>query len=357
VSTRFWSPIVAQLEPYTPGEQPRGTDLLKLNTNESPYPPSARVMEALAGVRAEELLRYPDPQASALREAIGRENGLSANEVFVGNGSDEVLSHVFQGLLNHSRGLLFPDITYSFYPVWCQLHQIAYREIPLSASFAIEAADYATDAAAVIFPNPNAPTGRLLDLEAVREFLDRAPDRLLVVDEAYIDYGGQSAAQLIPDYDNLLVVQTLSKSRSLAGLRVGLAMGQATLIEALERVKDSFNSYPLDLLAQRGAIAAYEDPAWHRECCDRVIRSRELLARGLEDLGFEVVPSGGNFLFVQHPGAAGSQIYAALRERGIIVRRWDQERIANYLRISIGTDEAVERVIAACRDILLQMGV
>jgi histidinol-phosphate aminotransferase len=356
MSSRFWSPIVAQLEPYTPGEQPRGTDLLKLNTNESPFPPSPKVLEAIAAVRGEELLKYPDPKATSLREAIARANGLRAEEVFVGNGSDEVLSHVFQGLLNHSRGLLFPDITYSFYPVWCQLHQVSYREVPLDASFGIVAADYARDAAAVILPNPNAPTGRLLSLADLREFLVAAPDRLLVVDEAYIDYGGESAVALIPEYDNLLIVQTLSKSRSLAGLRVGLAMGQASLIEALERVKDSFNSYPLDLLAQRGATAAYEDAEWHQQCCAQVIENREVLSAGLESLGFEVLPSAGNFVFVQHPGVAGEDIFAALRARGIIVRRWNKARIRNYLRISVGAAEDVERVLSACREILDEQG-
>lgn len=357
MSKRFWSNIVGQLEPYTPGEQPRGTSLLKLNTNESPYPPSPKVLEAIAGVRAEELLRYPDPRAEALREVIADANDLTANEVFVGNGSDEVLSHVFQGLLKHSRGLLFPDITYSFYPVWCQLHQITYREVPLDESFAIRPGDYPPDAAAVILPNPNAPTGRLLDLDSIQEFLERAPDRLLVVDEAYIDYGGESAASLIPRYDNLLVVQTLSKSRSLAGLRVGLALGQAGLIEALARIKDSFNSYPLDLLAQRGAMAAYADPSWYRACCDRVIRSRTVLAQGLEELGFDVLPSAANFVFVQHPETAGGAIFAGLRERGIIVRRWNKPRIENYLRISVGTEDDVERVLSACRDTLAEVSV
>ena len=356
MTSRFWSPIVSQLKPYTPGEQPRGTDLLKLNTNESPYPPSPRVLEAIAEVRGEDLLRYPDPDATELREAIAAANGIAADEVFVGNGSDEVLSHVFMGLLKHPAGLLFPDITYSFYPVWCCLHQIAFSVVPLREDFRIVPTDYPEEAAALILPNPNAPTGRLLELAAIREFLERAPNRLFVVDEAYIDYGGASAVSLIREFDNLLVVQTLSKSRSLAGLRVGLAMGQRSLIEALERVKDSFNSYPLDLIAQGAALAAYRDPEWHRSCCERVIESREVLTKGLESLDFEVVPSAGNFLFVRHPRASGRALFDALRAREIIVRRWDKDRIDDYLRISVGTPEDVERVVGACAEILVELG-
>ncbi len=356
MSRRFWSELTRQLEPYTPGEQPRVANLLKLNTNESPYPPAAGVLEAIKGIGEDDLRRYPDPTAMALREAIASHHGLKANQVFVGNGSDEVLAHIFAGLLKHPRELLFPDLTYSFYPVWCQLQGVRYRQIPLREDFRIEPTDYPADAAAVIIPNPNAPTGRLLSLEELRQFLDGAKDRLLVVDEAYIDFGGQSATAFLGTYDNLLIVQTLSKSRALAGLRVGLALGSVELIEALERVKDSFNSYPLDVVAQRAAQASYQDPAWFQSCCERVVESREWLADQLQALGFDVVPSAANFLFVRHGEMAGQVLFQALREEGIIVRRWDKPRIEDYLRISVGTPSGCERLVDTLGSILSTLG-
>ncbi|MEE4109566.1 MAG: histidinol-phosphate transaminase [Halieaceae bacterium] len=352
MSRRFWSDQVAGLEPYVPGEQPRGSGVLKLNTNESPYPPSPRVLEALSSISGEDLLRYPDPQATALREALADAHGLAPEQVFVGNGSDEVLAHVFFALFRRPGRLLFPDISYSFYPVWAQLYAIDYSRVPLREDFRIAVEDYDEAASSVILPNPNAPTGRLLALEEIRAFLDAGPDRLLVVDEAYIDYGGESAIALLGEYDNLLVIQTLSKSRALAGLRVGLAFGSAELIDALVRVKDSFNSYPVDVVAQRAALAAVRDPAWYDDCSRRVIRNREALRASLTELGFEVVPSSANFLFVRHPGHEGRALFAALRERGIIVRRWDLPRIDQYLRISVGTEEHIERVGAALAEIV-----
>ncbi|MEO1078179.1 MAG: histidinol-phosphate transaminase [Pseudomonadota bacterium] len=352
MSQRFWSERVHQLSPYVPGEQPRVAQLVKLNTNESPYPPSPRVLEAIAGIEGRDLMRYPDPGAAELREAIAEAHGLDVAQVFVGNGSDEVLAHIFFGLLQHPRELLFPDICYGFYPVWSQLYGINYREVPLREDFSLHAEDYSRAAAAVIIPNPNAPTGRLLTENQLRQFLDAAPDRLLVVDEAYIDYGGSSASALLGSYDNLLVVQTLSKSRALAGLRVGFALGNLELIEALERVKDSFNSYPLDVVAQRAAVAALRDPDWYADSAARVVASRERLASSLEDLGFQVVPSAANFLFLCHPERSGKELFAALRERGILVRRWDKPRIENYLRISIGTDQDIDRVVEVLDEIL-----
>jgi histidinol-phosphate aminotransferase len=352
MSKRFWSELTSRLEPYTPGEQPRVPGLLKLNTNESPYSASPRVIDAIRSVELQDLLRYPDPRATALREAVADFNGLSPDQVFLGNGSDEVLSHVFLGLLKHQRELLFPDISYSFYPVWCQLHEIHFRQVPLREDFSIVASDYDTNASAVILPNPNAPTGRLLPLANLREFLHQAPDRLLVVDEAYIDFGGESAVALLRDFDNLLVVQTLSKSRALAGLRVGLAMGSRELIEGLERIKDSFNSYPLGVVAQRAAVAAYEDRSWFEHCCARVIDNRESLRVALEALDFEVQPSAANFLFARHRVLPGRAIFDGLRERGVIIRRWDKPRIADHLRISIGTEEECERLLEAIRQTL-----
>jgi len=351
VSRRFWSDQVAQLKPYVPGEQPRGSGVLKLNTNESPYPPSPRVLEVLSAISGEDLLRYPDPQATALREALGDAHGLGPEQVFVGNGSDEVLAHVFFGLFKRPGQLLFPDISYSFYPVWAHLYDIEFARVPLRDDFRIAGEDYDTAASSVILPNPNAPTGRLLSLDEIRAFLDAAPNRLLVVDEAYIDYGGQSAIALLGEYDNLLVVQTLSKSRALAGLRVGLAFGPPDLVEALLRVKDSFNSYPVDVVAQRAALAAVRDRAWYDDCCRRVISNRESLRVELIDLGFDVVPSSANFLFLRHPEHEGRALFSALRERGIIVRRWDLPRIDQYLRISVGTEEQVRRVASSLAEI------
>lgn len=337
---RFWSPLTRQLHPYVPGEQPQHDRLVKLNTNESPYPPSPQVIQAIQAVTADELPRYPDPAARALREAIARRHALDANQVFVGNGSDEVLSHVFMGLIKRDQGqLLFPDISYSFYPVWCQLHGIAYETVPLRDDFSIDVMDYDTNANAVIIPNPNAPTGRLLGLASIEQLLQAAPDRLLVVDEAYIDFGGDSASCLLNTYDNLLVIQTLSKSRALAGLRVGLALGSVGLIEALERIKDSFNSYPLGVVAQRAAAAAFDDNEYVEGICARVVASRQALAAALESRGFEVTPSAANFLFLKHPAYSGKGLFDGLREKGVILRRWDKPRISEYLRVSIGTED------------------
>lgn len=352
MSRRFWTSLVSELVPYTPGEQPQVANLLKLNTNESPYPPSPDVLQAIASVDGDDLLRYPDPRATLLRDAIAKYHDLTPEHVFLGNGSDEVLSHIFLGLLKHSKPVLFPDICYSFYPVWCQLHQIDFRTVALREDFSIAVEDYDREAAAVVLPNPNAPTGQLLALEQLRALAKDTPNRLLVVDEAYIDFGGESAIPLLHEVDNVIIVRTLSKSRALAGLRVGFALGSPELIEGLERVKDSFNSYPLDVVAQRAALASYGDQRWFETCCDKVMANREALTQGLCDLNFEVVPSAANFLFVKHRELGGRVLFDALRERGVIVRRWDKPRIEDYLRISVGTQEQCDRVLASLADIL-----
>jgi histidinol-phosphate aminotransferase len=284
IMSRFWSPVVHTLSPYIPGEQPKQDDVVKLNTNENPYPPSPRVLAAIASA-AERLRLYPDPHAMRLREAIAARYDVAPEQVFVGNGSDEVLAHTFQALLKHDRPLLFPDVTYSFYPVYCRLYGIAHEVIPLDAAMRIDISDYDRPSSAVLVPNPNAPTGIALPRKAIAALLAQNPDRLVVVDEAYVDFGAKSAVPLVAQHDNLLVVQTFSKSRSLAGLRVGFAIGQRPLIEALERVKDSFNSYPVDGLAMAGAIAALEDDAWFQDSRARIIASREKLARDLGQLG------------------------------------------------------------------------
>ena len=350
--SRFWSAVVHQLTPYVPGEQPKMDQLVKLNTNESPYGPSPRAIEAVRNAAGEDLRRYPDPNADALKQALATYHGLTPEQVFVGNGSDEVLAHAFLGLLKHDAPLLFPDITYSFYPVYCGLYDIAYRTVALNEAFEIDPADYAGEAGAVIFANPNAPTGRLLPLEQIEAILRAQPEVPVVVDEAYIDYGGQSALPLLGVHPNLLIARTFSKSRALAGLRVGYALGSAELIEGLERVKNSFNSYPLGRPAQAGAIASIEDEPWFRDSCAWVIASRDRLSDALARLGFEVLPSAANFIFARHPDHAGKALAGALRERAIIVRHFDKPRIGDFLRITIGTDDECDQLIEACRQIV-----
>ena len=350
--SRYWSELVNQLTPYVPGEQPQLEKLVKLNTNESPYPPSPAVLAAVNSVDGEKLRLYPDPESSELKRAFAQLNGLEADQVFIGNGSDEVLAHAFQGLLKHQLPLYFPDVSYSFYPVWCDLYGIEYRQVPVCADFAIDPERYPVDNGGVVIPNPNAPTGVLMSLEAIRHLLERSRQSVVVIDEAYIDFGGQSATSLIPEHDNLLVVQTLSKSRALAGLRVGVAMGSAGLIEGLERIKNSFNSYPLDILAQQAALASLADETYFRDSCKRVIASRETLTGELRALGFQVLPSAANFVFARHPQRPAAGLFAALRERGILVRYFDKPRISDYLRISIGTGKDCEQLVAALRDLL-----
>jgi histidinol-phosphate aminotransferase len=351
--SRFWSPVVAQLSPYVPGEQPKRADILKLNTNENPYGPSPRALAAIREAATDELRLYPDPQATRLRAAIAARYRVQPDEVFVGNGSDEVLAHAFLGLLKHDGPLLFPDVTYSFYPVYCRLYGIAFEPVPLDAAMRVRIEDYRRPGGAVILPNPNAPTGIALPREQIAMLAVAQPDRVLVVDEAYVDFGAESAVALIAAHENLLVIQTLSKSRALAGLRVGFAIGQRPLIEALERVKDSFNSYPLDQLAIAGATAAIEDEAWFAEMTRRITASRTWLTEGLQGLGFEVLPSQANFVFARHRTEPGASLAAALRDRGVLVRHFRSERIEDYLRITVGTPAACERLIGVLRSVLL----
>jgi histidinol-phosphate aminotransferase len=356
--SRYWSSLVHRLTPYVPGEQPKLPNLVKLNTNENPYPPSPQVQAAIAAELAnggQSLRLYPDPNADLLKQAIAAryaEFGISRQQVFVGNGSDEVLAHVFVALLRHELPILFPDITYSFYPVYCGLYDIAYLTVPLADDFGIRVEDYTAANGGIIFPNPNAPTGCLLPLAAIEQLLAAHRASVLVVDEAYVDFGGESAIALVNRHPNLLVVHTLSKSRSLAGLRVGYAVGQSDLIEALDRVKNSFNSYPLDRLAIAGAVAAIGDQEHFEKTRQAVISSREVLRGALQALGFSVLPSAANFIFARHPRRDAGQLAAALRQRGIIVRHFKLPRIDQYLRITIGTDTQCKLLVAALREIL-----
>jgi histidinol-phosphate aminotransferase len=356
--SQFWSPIVHRLTPYVPGEQPKIANLIKLNTNENPYGPSLRALEAIRAATGESLKLYPDPHGDALKHAVANHfgnHGITPKHVFVGNGSDEVLAHIFLGLLKHEAPLLFPDITYSFYPVYCGLYEVPFEVVPLTDDFSLNIADYqrpAGQVGAIIFPNPNAPTGKLLPLAEIEALLQAVPHAVVVIDEAYIDFGGDTAIALVNRYPNLLVVQTLSKSRSLAGLRVGFAVGHPELIEGLERIKDSFNSYPLDRLALAGAVAAVEDRNYFEQTCRKVITSRETLVANLTAQGFEVIPSAANFIFARHPGRDAGELAQALRERGIIVRHFKLPRIDQYLRITVGTDEQCGALTGALREIL-----
>jgi len=345
--SKFWSPIVSNLKPYVAGEQPRVQNLVKLNTNENPYGPSPKAIAAIAAEASERLRLYPDPSSMRLRQAIARLHGVSPEEVFVGNGSDEVLAHAFQALLKHDRPLFYPDITYSFYPVYSLLYGIETREIPLDENFLIRLSDYGDDCGAIILPNPNAPTGIGLPLSEIEALVAAHPDQPVVIDEAYIDFGGETAIPLTRKYDNLLVVHTLSKSRSMAGLRVGFAIGQRSLIEALERVKDSFNSYPIDRLAEVGASASIEDVEWFDRTRAKVMESRERVVGSLRQRGFQVLPSQANFVFARHPDHTGDRLAAGLRERSVLVRHFAKPRISDFLRISIGTSEECDRLIEA----------
>ncbi|MDY3197948.1 MAG: histidinol-phosphate transaminase [Pseudomonadaceae bacterium] len=351
--SRFWSPFVKDLVPYVPGEQPKLDNLVKLNTNENPYGPSPKVIEAIRAQLDDSLRLYPAPNADDLKQAIADYHGVASSQVFVGNGSDEVLAHLFNGLFQHGKPVLMPDISYSFYPVYCNLYGIEARALPLDENFRMRVDDYQGENGGIIFPNPNAPTGILLPLDGIEQILKANPDSVVVVDEAYVDFGGESAIALVDSYPNLLVTQTLSKSRSLAGLRVGFAVGHADLIEGLERIKNSFNSYPLDRLAIAGAVAAFEDQAWFEKCCNAVIDSREQLSAALAERGFEVLPSAANFVLARHPERDAGELAASLRERRVIVRHFRQPRIEQHLRITVGTPQQNQALLDAL-DALLQ---
>ena len=357
MNSPFWSPALAELEPYVPGEQPRGQKLIKLNTNENPYPPSPRALAVLGDPQLPDALRrYPDPESTELCAVIAAAHAVGEQQVFVGNGSDEVLAHAFYSFFRREEALLFPEITYSFYPVYCQLYAIAHRSPALRDDFSIAVEDYAGPAAGVILPNPNAPTGRYLPLTQIEQLLQLQPERVVVVDEAYIDFGGESAASLIPQYPNLLVVRTLSKSHSLAGLRLGYALGQEHLIEGLNRTKNSFNSYPIDSVAQRVGAAAIADRGWLMESCEKVIATRARVSAALTELDFEVVPSQANFVLARPRAIGAEALYQALRQRNILVRYFNKPRISEYLRISIGTDAEMDSLLQACGEILAAQG-
>ena len=345
--SELWSDFVKNLEPYVPGEQPRVLDLVKLNTNENPYPPSPRAVEALRTAQTDLLRLYPDPASSALRLAIANRLCVPVDQVFVGNGSDEVLGFAFMAFFKRPKPLLFPDITYSFYKVYCQLFDIQYRTVPLNDQFEVVIDQFSTDNGGIIIPNPNAPTGIAMPLATLDTLVASHPESVVIIDEAYVDFGADSAVELISQYPNLLVIQTLSKSRSLAGLRLGYAVGHRSLIDGLERVKNSFNSYPIDRLAEAAGVAAIADDVYFNECCEKIVTTRQWTTSQLELRGFRVLPSSANFVFVEPSGIGAADLFERLRESKVLVRHFGQSRIDNFLRITIGTDREMQLLIDA----------
>ncbi len=350
--SRYWSAKVQELDPYVPGEQPKIDRLIKLNTNENPYGPSPLVIQAMKEQVASSLRLYPDPNGQILKEAIAEYYNLDDTMVFVGNGSDEVLAHTFQALLQQKAPLLCPDISYSFYPVYCGLYDIECVQVPLRDNFELHVDDYMRKNGGILFANPNAPTGRFVELEEIDRLMRANRDSVVVLDEAYIDFGGRSGVELIKKYDNLLVIQTLSKSRSLAGLRVGFAMGHRDLIEALERVKNSFNSYPLDRIAMYGGAAAMRDREYFEITRQKIMTTRSMLIDGLGERNFSVIPSQANFVFARNEGRDAKELSGALRQKNILVRHFQKPKIDQFLRISVGDDSDCAQLFKALDEIL-----
>lgn len=337
-----WQEKLRQVEPYVAGEQPQIQNMIKLNTNENPYGPSEKVKAALEQIDLSKLRLYPNSDATQLRHALAKYHGLKDEQVFLGNGSDEVLALSFLTFFNGQDPVLFPNITYSFYPVYCDLYQMSYKEIALDEDFMLHVEDFQQPNAGIIFPNPNAPTGLLLGIDEIEKILKFNSDSVVIVDEAYIDFGGQSCVPLIDRYDNLVVIQTFSKSRSFAGARLGVALGSVEAISRLYDVKNSFNSYPIDYITQQLALASVLDSQDMKNKCQKIIETREKTKVRLQELGFIVPDSYANFVFVRHPELDGQQLFLALRKQGIIVRHWNKPLIDQYLRITIGTDEEME---------------
>ena len=352
--SKYWSDFVQGLDPYVPGEQPKQQDLIKLNTNENPYPPSPKVVEVLNQDAVKLLRLYPDPSNLLLKTAIANYHNMDLANVCVGNGSDEILAFAFQAFFKQRLPILFPDITYGFYTVYCGLFDINYTQIPLADDFSIKLSDYQRENGGVIFANPNAPTGIGKSLQSIEVFLQSNTESVVIVDEAYVDFGAESAASLVGRYPNLLVVQTLSKSRSLAGSRVGFALGNTVLIEALEKVKNSFNPYSVDRLAEAAAVAAIDDVAYFEQCCAKIIKTRQWVSEQLESLGFEVLPSQANFVLVRPMGISAPELFAQLRQHSIVVRFFKKPRVDAYIRVTIGNDNEMIALVDALKEILLQ---
>lgn len=348
----LWENNVRKVVPYVPGEQPKETDIIKLNTNENPYPPSPRADKVLREYESGRMRLYPDPDATVLVDALAERYGLKPSQIFVGVGSDDVISVAFMTFFNSEKPVLFPDITYSFYDVWADVYRIPYKTIPLTEGFRINAEDYKTENGGIIFPNPNAPTGVFEPLEKVEEIIKANPSSVVIIDEAYIDFGGESALGLIDKYENLLVVQTFSKSRSMAGMRIGFAMGSEKLIKYMNDVKFSINSYTMNPITQLCGAEAVKDGEYFDKTVARVIATRERAKKELSALGFTFPDSKSNFIFASHKSKPAKEIFEALKERKIFVRYWNKPLINNHLRISIGTDSEMDRLFDALREIL-----
>ena len=347
-----WRDNLIKIEPYVAGEQPNKTDFIKLNANENPYPPAPGVIRAIEQFRGGSLKKYPDANAKPLADALAKRFGLKRENVFIGNGSDDVLALCFRAFFNSEKPVIYPDITYSFYPVWCDLFRIPYENMPLDEDFCVNVRDYDKPNGGIVLPNPNAPTGRGVSLEFLEDLLQHNQDCVVIIDEAYVDFGAQSAVPLLDKYENLLIVQTTSKSRSLAGMRIGYALGSEMLISTLEAVKNSYNSYTMDAIALAVGEASIRDEDYFQQTCRKVSTTRDRSAEELRALGFTVLPSLTNFLFVTHPEKKAPDIFAALREKGIFIRYFKLPRIDNYLRITVGTDEQMDKLIAALKEIL-----
>lgn len=350
--SKYWSDKVKSLKPYIPGEQPKDKKYIKLNTNENPYPPSPKVIQAIKAAANGDLKLYPDPEVEILRNTIANYYGIEKDEVFIGNGSDEVLGFSFMAFFNPGKPILFPDISYSFYKVYANLFDIEYKLVSLDEDFNIPLNEFLKENGGIVIPNPNAPTAKYLEVEKLKKLLEANVNNVVIIDEAYIDFGGESSVKLISDYPNLLVVQTLSKSRSLAGLRVGFAMGNKELIKALNMVKNSINSYTIDRIALAGANAAFVDNDYFETTRKKIVKTRERTIESLRKLGFKVTDSKANFIFISHPKVYAGELFKELKSRGILVRYFKDERIDNYLRVSIGTDDEMNKFIEVLEEII-----
>jgi len=347
--SRYWTDLVKRLTPYVPGEQRSGDDVIKLNTNENPYPPSEKVMQSIASVQPDTLRRYPDPQSTELRKTLADYHNLTAEQVFVGNGSDEILALSFMAFFQGKPPLQFPEISYSFYPVYCDLLDITPDKIPLNTDFTLALEQFGGKCGGIIFPNPNAPTGVAVRCSQIEHLLQNNPDVVVVIDEAYADFGAESALGLIDNYPNLVVSRTYSKGRSLAGLRLGAAFANSDLIDGLVRAKDSFNSYPVDAIAQAAGIASIKDEPYYRQTTDKICATRARTVSTLNELGYRVLPSDANFIFAS-PGndnQSAAEIFESLNKNNILIRYWDKPVLCDWLRITIGTDEQMDRFFEA----------
>lgn len=350
--SKYWNNKVKEIEPYVPGEQPKDKKYIKLNTNENPYPPSDNVLKAMRDAVNGDLKLYPDPTCSDLINEIANYYDLDKDEIFVGNGSDEILAFSFMAFFSKDKKILFPDISYTFYKVYAELFNLDYELVKLDDNFDIPLEELKKTNGGVIMPNPNAPTGKYIDIEELKSLAEANKDGVVIIDEAYIDFGGQSMVKFIKNYDNLLVIQTLSKSRSLAGLRVGFALGHKDLIEGLNRIKNSINSYTVDRVALSGAKAAIKDNEYFKEITEKIIRTRENVVKELKNLNFRVLESKSNFVFASHNKASGKFLYETLKGNGVLVRYFNKDRIDNFLRITIGTDEEMNTLIKKLQLIL-----